>query len=58
METELGLLVGPSNIEALQNHPLFKRYASDPLREENLTGFSFDTPNDDLSRADAGFRVR
>jgi hypothetical protein len=29
METELKLLIDPSDTEALRKHPLFKRYASD-----------------------------
>lgn len=58
METELKLLVGSSNIEALRKHPLFEKYASGPPHEENLTGIYFDTPNYDLRRADAGLRVR
>lgn len=58
METELKLLIEPSDIEALRNHPLFKKYAADPPHEESLTGIYFDTPNYDLRRADAGLRVR
>lgn len=58
METELKLLVEPSDVEALRKHPLLKKYASDPPHEEMLTGIYFDTPNYDLRRADAGLRVR
>lgn len=58
METELKLLIDPSDTEALRKHPLFKRYASDPPREQTLSGIYFDTPNYDLRRADAGLRVR
>lgn len=58
METELKLLVGSSDVEALRNHPLLKKYASDPPHEVDLTGIYFDTPNYDLRRADAGLRVR
>ncbi len=58
METELKLLIDPSDTEALRKHPLFKRYASDPPQEQTLSGIYFDTPNYDLRRADAGLRVR
>ena len=58
METELKLLVSPSDAEALRQHPLLKKYASDPPHEQTLSGIYFDTPNYDLRRADAGLRVR
>ena len=58
METELKLLIEPSDAEALRKHPLFRKYAADPPHEQTLTGIYFDTPNYDLRRADAGLRVR
>lgn len=58
METELKLLLEPSDVETLRKHPLFKKHAADPPHEETLTGIYFDTPNYDLRRADAGLRVR
>lgn len=58
METELKLLIAPSDAETLRQHPLLKKYASDPPHEQTLSGIYFDTPNYDLRRADAGLRVR
>lgn len=58
METELKLLVAPSNVARLRRHPLIRRHALKKPRVQQLTSIYFDTPDGYFRRHDAGLRVR
>ena len=45
MEIELKLLIDPAQADALRNHALLKKYATEaPVRQQMMTTY-FDTPD-------------
>jgi inorganic triphosphatase YgiF len=57
IETELKLAISPEGERRLEEHPVFRRRASEPRSERIVTTY-FDMPDQDLARRGLSLRVR